>query len=257
MDFYKELLESFSRIKGRKLRLLEEEGLDPEVQATKLKDTAIANKAPFSTPAKVVASNGKNIGVYIKASGNKPPIGGLVDSNGGVNNRHSSDLTTPDGWAEFVGLFGEGGESKTGFQKDDPGGQRIPKTPEETKLNQRQIRDLDLRETLTKVAENAGGDGLELLDTLTGKGTNLTWSEDGGYILKTGKKVNEEATKTLADLIKKYQDAEDHSLDPYENSDFKCGQFKLYNGNIILFPDSGPASDKGMWFLKALEPPTT
>ena len=123
MDFYKELLESFSRIKGRKLRLLEEEGLDPEAQATKLKDTAIANKAPFSTPAKVVASNGKNIGVYVKGANTNnpgPPIGGLLDSNGGVNNRHSSDLTTPDGWAEFVGLFGEGGESETGFLKDVP-----------------------------------------------------------------------------------------------------------------------------------------
>lgn len=242
MDFYKELLESFSRVKGRKLQLLEEEGLDPEVQATKLKDTAIANKAPFSNPATVVASNGKKIGVYIKASGNKSPIGGLVDSNGGVNNRHSSDLTTPDGWAEFVGLFGEGGESKTGFQKDVPGGQGIPKTPEETKLNQRRIVGQELRETLTKVAENAGGDGLELLDTLTGRGTNLTWSEDGGYILQTGKKVNEEATETLADLIKEYQDAEEGSMNPAQNSDFKCGQFKLYDGNVILFPDSGPAS---------------
>ena len=33
MDFYKELLESFSRVKGRKLRLLEDQGLDPEAEA--------------------------------------------------------------------------------------------------------------------------------------------------------------------------------------------------------------------------------
>ena len=33
MDFFKELLESFSRVKGRKLRLLEEETLDPKAEA--------------------------------------------------------------------------------------------------------------------------------------------------------------------------------------------------------------------------------
>tara|TARA_R110002124_G_scaffold40345_1_gene126234 strand:+ start:98 stop:2821 length:2724 start_codon:yes stop_codon:yes gene_type:complete len=46
MDFYKELLESFSRIKGRKLRLLEGEELDPEAVALATQAKAQGAKQP-------------------------------------------------------------------------------------------------------------------------------------------------------------------------------------------------------------------
>ena len=238
MDFYKELLESFSRVKGRKLRILEgqfsELPSDAVALATQAKANAKDKKMGMVINTPVETPSGKNLWVW--ETGQK-----VIQFNDKPESGWGSK-GVDEYWDDFVQEFTLEGSSEGAWDAPPTKPEPIPKTPEETMLNRRQIRDLDLRETLTKVTGNAEGNGLELLDTLTGLGTNLTWSEDGGYILRVNRKVNEEATQTLADLIKKYQDADDLSLDPYENSDFKCGEFKLYNGNIILFPDSGPAS---------------
>ena len=193
MDFYKELLESFSRIKGRKLRLLEGEGLDPEAVAlaTQAKANAQGKTMGQVINTPVQTPSGKNLWVWQTGKGvitfnNKPESGWgskPVDEN----------------WPAFVAAFTLEGSPEE--PETTPKAEVIPKTPEETHVNRR-IRDPELRESLLKVTEKAGSHRLELLQTLTGYGTNLTWNDDGGYTLRKNKKVNEDVTETLVGLIK-------------------------------------------------------
>ena len=234
MDFFKELLESFSRVKNRKLRLLEEE-----------------SESEFQTRVDQATKD------VINAVDSNPPAKGNPTTVGNATVSHTGTVAGGRNYATFKDnkLIPKGKSNFKAVITSILGGENPPKAPpkpeltpeekvlkeRETMLNRRQIQDLELRETLTKVAENAGDNGLEVLDTLTGKGTNLTWGKDGAFTLRVNSKVDEEATENLAGLIKEYQDADDQSLDP-ETSDFNCGQFKLYNGNVVLFSDSGPGS---------------
>jgi hypothetical protein len=115
MDFYKEILESFSRKHGRKLKLLEQEGLDPEAEALaqQAKTNAVGvsfgkiKDNPLTTPS------GKPLWVWQSGKGginfnNKP------DSWGGAKG-------ADDNWSAFVAAFTvDGGQEASAEEEVQP-----------------------------------------------------------------------------------------------------------------------------------------
>jgi hypothetical protein len=113
MDFFKELLESFSRVHDRSLRLLEMAARSSEADA--LIATANSQKSPMWQPAVTKNPSGKDVGVFITRDG--VPKGGYLGGDGlvlGGSNQY--DLSNAEGLNKFYGLFSEdeGGDTDEG-----------------------------------------------------------------------------------------------------------------------------------------------
>ena len=129
MDYFKELLESFSRVKGRKLRILEGQFSELSSDAGAESEAAAlinnAQNSPMAKPMTTTTSSGNKVGVFMKNL-SKPnetniPKGGLVGADGTVlGGDKQFDLSTPDGRKQFVALFMEEGSSKK-KPKPEPG----------------------------------------------------------------------------------------------------------------------------------------
>jgi len=111
MDFYKELLESFSRIKGRKLRLLEEEGSDPEAEAlatqakaqgAKQQGMKVGEANPIETPS------GKPVSVWVT----QDKVKKIVFK---IGNGYAKGVD--DNWDAFVAAFSKEGSQDPGTRK--------------------------------------------------------------------------------------------------------------------------------------------
>ena len=104
MDFFKELLESFSRVHDRSLRLLEMAGRSSDADA--LIATANSQKSPMWQPAVTKNPSGKDVGVFITRDG--VPKGGYLGRDGLVlGGPNQYDLSNAEGLNKFYGLFSE------------------------------------------------------------------------------------------------------------------------------------------------------
>lgn len=101
MDFFTELLESFSRKHDRKLRLLEQSG-----EAEALISLAQQNQSPLSQPTTGQTPAGDPVGVFVTKAG--VTKGGRLGKDGLVlGGKNQYNLDTPEGKEQFLKLFDE------------------------------------------------------------------------------------------------------------------------------------------------------
>ena len=109
MDFFKELLESFSRVHDRSLRLLEISEKSPEADALiATAKSTFKGTSQNSNPTVGTTPSGKSVGVYLTRNG--VPKGGYMGDDGQVE-RYQYNLDDPEGLNNFYGLFSEGGDT--------------------------------------------------------------------------------------------------------------------------------------------------
>ncbi len=140
MDFYKEILESFSRKHGRKLKLLEQEGLDPEAEslAQQAKTNAVGMSFGNIKDNPITTPSGKPLWVWQSGKGginfnNKP------DSWGGAKG-------VDDNWSAFVAAFTlEGGDRGA---TEDPTQPVVQLSPVEKTLMEAGIGDSEVYDNL-------------------------------------------------------------------------------------------------------------
>jgi hypothetical protein len=136
MDFFTELLESFSRKHNRKLRLLEQEEDDAQALAAAKQLAAQAPKGTFNQPITTQAPSGRTIGVFMNKKNELK--GGIVGQDGRVLGRaHTKNIKPASkrnkSFMEFVGLFKSEGDSQTQKFKSEM-------TPEEIEQMERDLR---------------------------------------------------------------------------------------------------------------------
>jgi len=141
MDFFTELLESFSRKHNRKLRLLEQEEDDAQALAAATQLADQASKGTYQQPITAQSPSGRTIGVYINTS--KVAKGGIVGQDGKVILGPNVKTISPkrgESWKQFVGFF----KSEEGAQ---PKKFRQEMTPEEIQQMERDARRKTLDES--------------------------------------------------------------------------------------------------------------
>lgn len=229
MDFFKELLESFSRVKGRKLRLLEEEELDPE--AVSLAKAARANAAKTrkkSLAAPIQTKSGKPLYVWTTAKG------GVSFSN---KEGATFPLNVDDNWSEFVAAFtaeGGGDDAPIDQTPSDSTEEVAPQLSFSQSLLQEQgIQDADLEASITTLENklpNAIGFGggnrsKNLIRALLKSAPTLKELDDGSFEVSDGE-VNPNGINQIAE-----------TLIEIVNGSVECDQVKTTDkGNMVVYP---------------------